>query len=225
MMNKQNIATESIFIAEGNLIICEALSEIFRNRNLKVSFFTTNGKEVLNLLKRTYSNIVILSSDIGQIDAVELLCTIKKERPEIKIIFITNSIEDVYSLELSTIKVEGHIHKGFSITELYYCIQELINGRSYATHNINSVSTVENTSTALYAASTKLLKNLSKREKEILHAIGMSYTTPKIAAMLFISEATVNNHRSNIMGKLQIKGRNQLIYFALTYKSLLSAVA
>lgn len=38
--------------------------------------------------------------------------------------------------------------------------------------------------------------------KEILYAIGMSCTTPKIAAMLFITEATDSNHRSNIMGKL-----------------------
>ncbi|QNK62326.1 response regulator transcription factor [Pedobacter sp. PAMC26386] len=224
-MNTQIIPSQSIFIAESNLIICEALSEVFRNRNLKVSLFTTNGKEVLDLLRMTDSNIVILSSDIGQVDPVELLYIIKKERPDIKIIFITNSMEDAYSLQVSAIKVDGHIHKGFSITELYYCIQELINGRSYTTPSINSVSMKRNLTMGLHAESAKLLKNLSKREREILHAIGMSYTTPIIANMLYISEATVNNHRSNIMGKLHIKGRNQLLYFALTYRSLVNAVA
>ncbi len=57
----------------------------------------------------------------------------------------------------------------------------------------------------------KFRRFLSNREREVFELLVQNKTTKEIAAQLFISEKTVRNHISNVMQKLQVKGRSQAV--------------
>lgn len=62
---------------------------------------------------------------------------------------------------------------------------------------------------------------ISRREREVLYYVAESKTNRQIAELLFISPATVNNHRARISEKLQLSGRHGLMLYALSVKHLL----
>lgn len=61
---------------------------------------------------------------------------------------------------------------------------------------------------------------LTKREKEIFKLLVQNKSTKEIASSLFISEKTVRNHISNVMGKLSVKGRAQAVCELLRMKEI-----
>ena len=69
--------------------------------------------------------------------------------------------------------------------------------------------------------SQQAIGKLSTREREILSQLAQCKTMNQIAASLFISPVTVNNHKAKISEKLNIRGRYQLLQFALSVKHLL----
>lgn len=70
--------------------------------------------------------------------------------------------------------------------------------------------------------SNPMLDNLTPTEKKILRFISQNKTSKEIADVLFLSHRTVENHRTNISNKLNLKGSHSLIKFAIENKSLLT---
>lgn len=61
---------------------------------------------------------------------------------------------------------------------------------------------------------------LTKREREIFELLIMNKSTSEISKILFVSEKTIRNHISNVMGKLGVKGRAQAVCELLRMKEL-----
>ncbi|MDX1592241.1 MAG: LuxR C-terminal-related transcriptional regulator, partial [Balneolaceae bacterium] len=68
--------------------------------------------------------------------------------------------------------------------------------------------------------SSKPVRQITKREREILKLIVEGYTSPEIAKILYISTRTVETHRSNLMNKLELKNTAALVRFALEEANL-----
>jgi DNA-binding CsgD family transcriptional regulator len=69
------------------------------------------------------------------------------------------------------------------------------------------------------------LKNLTRKEREIIKLIGRSYSSVEISKELFISKKTVDNHRNNIIKKLNFRGKLSLVKFALGNSRELSEIS
>lgn len=222
----QSKESQSLFIADSNQILCETLKESLQHRKFFVSGFAIDGRDAINQIRRLSPTASIISSELAFFDGLEIARSAEKEELDTLVILITESHEAVRQLVMAQIRVAGHLHKGFALSELFYCIQEVLSGRRYVSPQLNSMLiSLKDEEVKEYTPTIKLLKSLTNREKEVLRAIAKSYTTPKIADMFYISAATVNNHRANIMEKLNIKGRNQLISIALTLKPFLEHAA
>jgi DNA-binding NarL/FixJ family response regulator len=218
----RNESPVTVFIADSDLLFCESLQEVFKNRGLQVVSFATDKDEAIRLIKRYEPQIAILTCSRSKMNGINVLQELKNLPLDTSYIIISDDEETVQSVYLSKVPVQGHLMRGFGIGELYYCIQELVSQRMYSSAMVHRlIDDIQQEETDSISLCFDMLHTLTKREVEILKALSYSYTTPKIAETLYISSATVNNHRAKIMEKLKIRGRNQLLSFAISARTLL----
>jgi DNA-binding NarL/FixJ family response regulator len=148
------------------------------------------------------------------LDGIQISQNIKKQYPDIKIVILTMHSEEEYLFEAIKAGVDAYILKEFSAELLFEAIKEVNSGRS--------LLDPLNTQRLLKAMGKVLQKQirpqekptLSKREIQILILIEKGYTNKLIAEELFISEATVRNHITNIFFKLKCGTRIAAIFNA-----------
>lgn len=207
----------SVIIAHRSNLLCEVLREALQNRNYLVKTYATDGEDALRAVKTYQPDVVIMSNDLPSISGVEVVSEAQAKGIESKFMFLSHNKADAQFLHKQA-EIEGHIHAWVNMSEFFYCLQEIISGRSYTSNVIEKFINEVADENKTVSYDPTILKSLTPREKEIMKALSQSYTTPKIAGLFFISTATVNNHRANIMEKLNIRGRNQLLSVALSLR-------
>lgn len=210
-----------IFIAKHDPLLCETLKEALQARHLHVRGYQTDGKEALRTLLHVRPDLAIVGAELPGMNGVDIIRSLHEQRLSIQCIVFARSRRLDYLSEALALGVKGYLYVNSGFAELFYCIQEVLAGREYITPQTQQV--VEELTTHLppKPASTADLTRLSLREREVLYLVSLCYTNEQIAEKLFRSAATVNNHRHNIMKKLEMRGSNQLLPYALSVQHLL----
>jgi len=209
------LADDHPLIRQG---IIRILSEI---PNIKIMGEAGDGRELLEILKKTTPDLVILDIKMPNLDGIEAARKIKDNFPQIKILFLTmfDERESVYQA-IST-GADGYLLKSDCDAELEHAITAIKGGKNYL-------------SPLLYLDLTDLLfkkcreetakrfeeSSISPREREIIKLISEGKTSRQIGEKLFISERTVHRHRANIMRKLGLKRTIELAKYAVDKGSL-----
>jgi DNA-binding NarL/FixJ family response regulator len=113
--------------------------------------------------------------------------------------------------------VKGYVLKSSVSDELLWAVRSVASGKTYLSSPISEI-VVES---AIHPHSVPQdgdpLSNLSPREKEVLQLIAEEYTSAEIGKMLFISEKTVEKHRTKLMEKLNVRNLAGLVRLAVKY--------
>jgi DNA-binding NarL/FixJ family response regulator len=109
----------------------------------------------------------------------------------------------------------GYILKEASVDELVAAVREVAAGRHYLSTELSQRAIAYYIKQPSAEEETSPYEQLSNREREVLHLVVRDYTGADIAKKLFISPRTVEAHRANLMRKLGMKNRTQLIKFCL----------
>jgi DNA-binding NarL/FixJ family response regulator len=212
-MNKQL----NILLIHRSKLICEVLRESLEQRGYSVGSYATSGQIGLDKITSFKPNIVIISNSLPEISGLEIVDRLKTSDFVGKIIFLSQDTREAWSVS-ERMNVDGHIHTYDGMSELFFALSEVQSDRKYISSSVEKeVSKKRKEDDSLHSDST-VFKSLTPRELQIMEALAESSTTPQIAKQFFISPATVNNHRANIMQKLKLKGRNQLIGLAISLK-------
>ena len=209
-------------IFDKNLIFCEMLREALQNRQYCAAF--------------CYPFDIVKMADFVDID--ESICIIgphfsSEEQGQVtdmlqsrncpSFVLMARSREIVSQAE-KTSMLSGILCDTVSMSELFFCLQELRVNRAYTSPKLIELpaSLVSQFRADEVEEKISLAQTLTKREKEILFNVSLAHSTNQIAETLFISPVTVNNHKANIREKLGLKGEHRLLYYALMLKSTLS---
>jgi len=109
--------------------------------------------------------------------------------------------------------VKGFVVKDSAATDIVNCIKEVAKGKRFFSHVLSEFLLNRR------HGQTSPLDSLTVSERRVLRLIANSKTTKEIAAELFISPRTVDHHRANISAKLELKGKNALLTYALNNKA------
>ena len=139
---------------------------------------------------------------------------IKKNLPEMKVIMLTMHNEIVYIQQAMDVGADGYILKNSQGGEMYEAIQSVYTGRRYY-----EVGLPREQIEKLFKKKRKNNPDiLSTREQEIVRLTILGFTNMQIAEKLFISAKTVENHKANIMQKLHLNNKAELIQYGITNK-------
>jgi DNA-binding NarL/FixJ family response regulator len=128
-------------------------------------------------------------------------------------IFITAKSDSVQIREGMNLGADDYLTKPFSFDDLMAAIKTRVDRHSVLNNTENNQILGEK------------LKNLTRKEREIIKLIGRSYSSVEISKELFISKKTVDNHRNNIIKKLNFRGKLSLVKFALGNSRELSEIS
>lgn len=171
----------------------------------------SDGAEAIQLAHSLEPDCIFMDVSIPNgLDGFSAAAEIKKSFPAIKIIMLTMHNEVGYIKRAIDIKMDGYILKNSQGNELYEAIQRVMRGQTYY-----DVGLPQEQLAKLFSHKTSK-ELLSIREQEIVRLTILGFTNQEIASQLFISVKTVENHKSNIMQKLELKSKAELVQYGLT---------
>lgn len=205
-----------VFLVDDHVLIRKGIALLLENfQDLKVVGEANDGEECFQSLHQNEVDVVLMDISLPEgIDGFTATRKIKKEFSNIKIVMLTMHNEIAYIQKAIDFEADGYILKNSHGSQVYKAIQAVYSGRKYYDVGLPKEQ--------LEKLFKKKGKNngdvLSNREQEIVRLTILGYTNLQIADKLFISSKTVENHKSNIMQKLNLKTKAELIQYGITNK-------
>lgn len=163
-----------------------------------------SAEELLSDLEKMEVDVALIDISMGKVNGLEAVATCKKKFPEVRCIVLTMHKEGQYVLKAIRNGAFGYLLKDCDASELKAAVKQVYRGKKYFNRDISELMiesvTVEED-----------IKQLSKRETEILQLVAKGKTAKEIANQLFVSVRTVETHRSNILKKLDVQNTAELI--------------
>ena len=207
--------TYTIVLADDHAMFREGIRKIIeRIEDVSVSAEVNDGLELLELLKKSWPNMVILDISMPNLRGLEAIREIKKSYPQVKILVLTMHKKREFIRQALSDGADGFLLKEDAGGELIRAVRAIRNGGMYLSPLLSSVLT----SLALEEDKTEIL---TMREREVLKLIAEGKRTKDIAEVLFISPYTVRRHRSNIMEKLNLNNLADLVKYAISQTYIL----
>lgn len=207
-----------VVIADDHQIFVDGISALLNEiPNIIVTATANNGKQVLDILKKTKVDIVILDINMPDMDGLETAKVIHEKYPGIKVLVLTMYVEKEIVIKLIKTGVMGYVLKNTGKQELEEAIASVMNGKKYYSSDVAFTMLDAKLSAEHIDDYKKTLPDtgsLTKREIEILKLIALEQTTPEISKALFISAYTVETHRKNLIKKLGVKNLAGLVRYA-----------
>lgn len=166
-----------------------------------------DGELLIDLVRKKQPQVVITDIRMPKCDGISATKIIKKEFPHIKVIAFSMFDQSEAVNQMKLAGATGYIMKNSPLKKLIEAIRIVAKGTTFYDDAITSFDTT---------SKEEIL--LSSREKEILRLIGEGKTSQEIADQLFIGKSTVDTHRKNILKKMNIHGKTDLIRFAVERK-------
>ncbi|CAB5156594.1 hypothetical protein D3OALGA1CA_4768 [Olavius algarvensis associated proteobacterium Delta 3] len=204
-----------IVLADDHAMLREGIKSIIdETRNLQVVGEASDGLALLQLLKKISTDMVVLDVSMPKLRGIEAAREIKRQYPEIKILFLSMYKKREYLRLAIAAGAEGYLLKEDTGFELIHAIDTIRHGRTYLSSFILKEAP-EDLIGICRGYRRRGEDLLTTREREVLKLVGEGKTSKEIARMLFISPNTVNNHRKNIKKKLKIRKNADLIKYTL----------
>ena len=178
-----------------------------------------NGKELISAFKKSPDSLCLISSNIADSNIHELLQKLRKVNEDVPVIVLTNSTDISHLNQSLKAGVKGYLSKNCSSEELIESVVAVASGEQAFGKSVSQLM-IGRYADQAKKTSSKPVRQITKREREILKLIVEGYTSPEIAKILYISTRTVETHRSNLMNKLELKNTAALVRFALEEANL-----
>ncbi|MFH1002624.1 MAG: response regulator transcription factor [Chloroflexota bacterium] len=172
-----------------------------------------NGSEALKMVKELKPDVVLMDVAMPIMDGLEATRRICREFPS-RVLVLTQYDDKEYVFPIIEAGASGFISKVAASSELVSGIRSVFNGDSYLSPSATRLI-VEDYQHSRGQLSHDPYEQLTERERDVLKLVAEGYTTQEIADMLVISPKTVEGHRTNLMAKLGIHNRTELVKYAL----------
>jgi DNA-binding NarL/FixJ family response regulator len=202
---------KTILIADDHPITLNGIKLYVEQLGYEVVKTCQNGLDAYNSIVALHPEFVILDLNMPQMNGLEVLEKIRLENESIKIILYTMYHEKSFLVRAKKLGVNGYLLKDFALEELSICLEKVGANEEWFSPKLDETLIIKK-----HDSEVEKILTLTASEKKILSLIAKDLNTKIIAELLFISEKTVEKHRSNIIKKLGLPNeRNILQRFAL----------
>jgi DNA-binding NarL/FixJ family response regulator len=196
-----------ILIADDHPILLKGLFEFLQELGFQNILKSSNGEDALDQIRETKPDLAILDLEMPGLTGIEVASSCKIEDIPTKIILLTLHKEIYLYQQAKDLNLSGYILKDFALDDLSKAITTVLDGGKFFSEQIFEGLKINQ--------SEKVDYSLTPSEIKILRLISQGLSTKEIAAKLFISERTIEKHRSNLISKLQLeKKHNALVIWA-----------
>ncbi len=202
----------TIAIAEDHQALIDGIQLLFKyNDDYSIVGMANDGIELLDIVRAKQPNVVITDIRMPKMDGFVATRMITKEFPDTKVIAFSMFDQDKAITQMLEAGAVGYVLKNSSLSILETAIKEVMIGNKYYDSTLNITDNA-------FAKAKNNSSPLSKSERDILKLIAQNMTSSEIAATRFTAVSTVEKHRKNMMRKLNLSGKGELLRYALERK-------
>jgi DNA-binding NarL/FixJ family response regulator len=211
-------AKKKIFIVEDHRLFREGLKAMLSPiPDYEIIGEAEDGLEAIRLIRKHRPDLVLLDLSMPRMNGFSVMRDIKGAMPEVKILVLSIHESDQYVLQAFEARADGYAIKDCTRQELQIAIRCVLEGKTYISPGIAG-SVLEGFLNGRKTLKSKSsLDTVTQREKEVLQLLAEGYQNKEIADLLCISVKTVEKHRSNLIGKLNLHNAAALTAFAFEH--------
>lgn len=204
-----------VMLVDDQALFREGLRTLLSIRpDLEVVGEAENGREAVDLAAQLRPDVILMDLRMPVLNGVAATRQLQKEQPHSKVIVLTTFDDDDYIFDGLRAGAVGYLLKDVSSDKLVEAIRAAARGESFLEPSIAAKVVAEFNRLSgggrpSIPEEQPLVEPLSERELEILGVLAGGASNREIAQQLHITEGTVKNHVTNILGKLEVRDRTQ----------------
>lgn len=197
----------SIFIVDDHYMVIEGIRSLLQpERNLEWLGHAMNADSCLAFLQQQQPDVLLMDINLPGTGGIELCALVKKRWPSVFVIGLSTFNQQSFIQRMMENGASGYVLKNATREELLEAISVTMKGGTYLS---------QEAAVALRDREAALRPVITRREKEVLELIADGLTNQEIADRLFISPATVDTHRKNLLIKFNTKNTASLVSSAI----------
>lgn len=213
------MTTMKILLADDHALFKEGLRNLLTARGIEVVGMAQDGLEALAQSRTLHPDVVLMDIQMPHCNGLEATRLIKTEMPEIKIVMLTTSANDEDLFEAIKSGASGYLLKSLDAEKFFELLAGVSQGEAAISPDMATRILKEFAQPTQKAKGTVAADDdpdrLTERQTEVLQRVVQGLSYKEIAASLFITERTVKYHMQEILQKLHLQNRSQVIAYAV----------
>ena len=205
-----------ILIADDHFVVREGICQIIDDQpDMEVTGVACDGVEALDKTRELTPDIVLIDIAMPKLSGLEAASMIKDAVPKTQIVILSMHAKENYVRQALSSGVMGYVLKDSPSTDILDAVRAANRGEYFLSSKIKAGvidSYLENKKTKPVVRGYDLL---SEREQQVFRLVVEGKSAKDIAELLFVSPKTIEKHRSNVMNKLGVHGRLELLKYAI----------
>lgn len=174
-----------------------------------------SGSEAVSAAGSERPDVILMDIGLPDMSGIEAARAVKSKYPEIAVVALTIHEDEEYFFKMLEAGASGYVPKRAAPEELLTAIRTAASGEVYLYPSLAKLLVKDYLSQEREIENKPALDGLTEREQEVLTRLADGATNDEIASALVISPKTVERHRENIMRKLNLHSRAELVRYAI----------
>lgn len=211
------LTAAKVLLVEDHVVLRQGLKALFAEEpDIHIVGEADDGRSALQQIPEVEPNVVLIDISMPGLNGIEATRQIRQYYPEIKVVVLSMHANEEYVLQMLQAGASGYVLKQSDSSELLIAIRAALSDGAFLSPPISRVMIDNYVRRAAARRQDFSLFQLTPREREVLQLLAEGLPNRKIAKQLGISVKTVESHRSNMMSKLGLNNKIELVRYALS---------
>ena len=207
--------TIRLLLVDDHAVVRSGLRMLLENeRDVEIVGEASSASEAIEAAMRLKPNVILMDIGLPDLSGIDATREIKKRAPDLAIVALTIHEDEEYFFKMLEAGASGYVPKRAAPEELITAIRAAATGQVYLYPSLAKLL-VRDFLDGGRAADEQTPSDLTDREQEVLTYLAEGASNEEIATSLVISPKTVARHRENIMRKLNLHSRAELVRYAI----------
>ncbi len=207
-----------VLIADDHLLFRDGLKSLLEARGVEVVAEAQNGKQAVEMARHFKPDIVLMDLTMPEMGGLDATRVLTADESETRVVVVTASEDDADLFEAIKSGAQGFIPKNLEASQFFELLDGVTRGEPALTPGL-ARKVLREFAKPEEPKEEKTATSLTEREREVLELLVQGITSNKeLAQRLVVSENTVKYHLRNILDKLHVQNRAQVIAYALRHR-------
>lgn len=207
-------AKARILMVDDHPIVREGMAQFLNAQaDLDLCCEASTAEEALATLPDCDPALVIIDISLKKDSGLDLIKALRRAHPQLMLLAISQHEESIFAERALRAGANGYLMKQEATENILVAIRQVLAGNVYLSAAMNN--RLSRRLAASQSLSVSPVAGLSEREFEILHLLGLGFSTREVAEKLNRSVKTIEAHRAHLKEKLQLRTGGDLILFAV----------